>query len=75
MLVDGAEYVTVQEGKAVILVPEEEKVFYNPIQQFNRDLSVMAIKAWSQLYSESKIGQREHKKRKLDNPEANVGKE
>ena len=75
MLVDGAEYVTVQEGKAVILVPEEEKVFYNPIQQFNRDLSVMAIKAWSQLYSESKIGQREHKKRKLDNPEANEGKE
>lgn len=66
MNIDGIEYVPVQEGKAIILAPKEEKVFYNPIQQFNRDLSVMAIKAWSQLYMESKAGQKENKRRKLD---------
>lgn len=69
MLVDGVEYVPVQEGKAVILAPKKEQVFYNPIQQFNRDLSVMAIKAWSQLYEESKVGQRESRKRKLEEGE------
>ncbi|KAK3324674.1 S-adenosyl-L-methionine-dependent methyltransferase [Cercophora scortea] len=57
---DGKRYTTVREGLAYILVPEaseEEKsksrdgqgvqqVFYNPIQQFNRDLTVLAIKAF-----------------------------
>lgn len=42
----------ITEGKASILTPKGEKqdVFYNPIQQFNRDLSVTAIKAWDNLY-------------------------
>ncbi|KFH42936.1 hypothetical protein ACRE_063180 [Hapsidospora chrysogenum ATCC 11550] len=53
---DGVQFKTVQEGKATILVPqgakigedtsEVQQVFYNPIQQFNRDLSVLAIKTY-----------------------------
>ncbi|KAK3400384.1 S-adenosyl-L-methionine-dependent methyltransferase [Sordaria brevicollis] len=57
---EGKRYVTVKEGLAHILVPEpseEDKenlrpdqavrqVFYNPIQQYNRDLTVLAIKAY-----------------------------
>ncbi|VUC24833.1 unnamed protein product [Clonostachys rosea] len=49
---------TIKEGKATILVPrgakvgedksEVQQVFYNPIQQFNRDLSVLAIKAYGE---------------------------
>lgn len=63
------EFNTIKEGKAIVLTPKEDKVFYNPIQQFNRDLSVMGIKAWTELYLESKAGEREkaHKKRKLEN--------
>lgn len=63
------EFNTIKEGKAVVLTPKEDKVFYNPIQQFNRDLSVMGIKAWTELYMESKAGEREkaNKKRKLEN--------
>lgn len=38
----------IKEGKAEIL--GGEKVFYNHIQQFNRDLSVMAIKSWTEMY-------------------------
>jgi tRNA (guanine26-N2/guanine27-N2)-dimethyltransferase len=47
-------YTTVKEGLAHILIPEDsekpgesvQQVFYNPIQQFNRDLTVLAIKAY-----------------------------
>ncbi|KAK3353444.1 S-adenosyl-L-methionine-dependent methyltransferase [Lasiosphaeria hispida] len=84
----GVRYTTVQEGLAYILVPEassEEKekskdgqgvqqVFYNPIQQFNRDLTVLTIKAYGrerierkEVASQSKwerIAERKRKKRK-----------
>nr|OQO25889.1 hypothetical protein B0A51_06154 [Rachicladosporium sp. CCFEE 5018] len=59
---EGKTYRTIREGKAYILVPpkarteidpkaaakdsESQKVFYNPIQQFNRDLSVLALRAF-----------------------------
>ncbi|KAI9659827.1 MAG: RNA methyltransferase tRNA(m5U54)methyltransferase [Bathelium mastoideum] len=40
---------SVKEGSAIILVPEgPQDVFYNPIQQFNRDLSVLAIRAFGE---------------------------
>ncbi|KAB5523866.1 S-adenosyl-L-methionine-dependent methyltransferase [Coniochaeta sp. 2T2.1] len=66
---NGKEYHTVKEGLAYILVPKQaldaaqqsadsegvQQVFYNPIQQFNRDLTVLAMKA----YGEEKLQQRE----------------
>lgn len=49
---EGTEYNAVKEGLAVILRPAQESatqtVFYNPIQQFNRDLSVLAIRAYGE---------------------------
>lgn len=66
---DGAEYTTVKEGMAHILIPitaaktpqntprgenQAQSVFYNPIQQFNRDLSVLAIKAYGEEVIERK---------------------
>ncbi|POR37998.1 tRNA (Guanine(26)-N(2))-dimethyltransferase, mitochondrial [Tolypocladium paradoxum] len=55
---DGKQYRPIKEGKATILVPhnaeaktdggEEQQVFYNPIQQYNRDLSTLAIKAYGE---------------------------
>jgi tRNA (guanine26-N2/guanine27-N2)-dimethyltransferase len=61
---DGKEYTTIKEGLAYILVPpdvptstdpkmskeetQKQQVFYNPIQQFNRDLTVLAIKTFGQ---------------------------
>jgi tRNA (guanine26-N2/guanine27-N2)-dimethyltransferase len=41
------EFTTVTEGKATILFPKDQ-VFYNPAQQFNRDLSVAVIRTWSE---------------------------
>lgn len=71
----GKIYTTIQEGRAYILVPETENdnkadtvnanagpvrtVFYNPIQQFNRDLTVLAINAYGEELVEAR-------KRKFD---------
>lgn len=41
------QFTTVTEGKATILFPKGQ-VFYNPAQQFNRDLSVAVIRTWSE---------------------------
>ncbi|KAJ9161865.1 N2,N2-dimethylguanosine tRNA methyltransferase [Coniochaeta hoffmannii] len=65
----GKQYTTVKEGLAYILVPKQaldaaqqsansegvQNVFYNPIQQFNRDLTVLAIKA----YGEERLQEKE----------------
>ncbi|KAJ3475654.1 hypothetical protein NLG97_g9385 [Lecanicillium saksenae] len=70
--VDGAQFTTVTEGLATILVPqgakvgedrgEVQQVFYNPIQQYNRDLSVLAIKA----YGEEALEKRKTRKQTKD---------
>ncbi|KAK3319340.1 S-adenosyl-L-methionine-dependent methyltransferase [Apodospora peruviana] len=66
--IGGKRFTTVKEGLAYILVPEpseEEKkkfkdgqgvqqVFYNPIQQFNRDLTILALKAYGKEVVETK---------------------
>lgn len=51
---DRETYDVVTEGRASILYPKGNKVFYNPIQQFNRDTSVVAIRAWAELFQEQK---------------------
>lgn len=66
-------YSTVTEGSATIaLSPGNESVFYNPVQAFNRDISVAAIQAWSQLCNEEararfemKTEKKRRKKRRL----------
>ena len=47
------DFTTVTEGKATILFPKDE-VFYNPAQQFNRDLSVAVIRTWSESLAATK---------------------
>lgn len=64
VVVDGSEYTAITEGRATVLFPKSTikrdengrevevkgEVFYNPIQQFNRDLSVLAIKNFAEIY-------------------------
>ena len=92
ILHNGKEYTTIKEGLAYILIPAEapkipqkaptaanqpQSVFYNPIQQFNRDLSVLAIKAYGtdviarkqialERDRERNVGKRREKKRKRE---------
>ncbi|KAL2266951.1 hypothetical protein VTJ83DRAFT_4228 [Remersonia thermophila] len=67
-------YTTIREGRAHILVPEDsakpgqvQQVFYNPIQQFNRDLTVLAIRAYGKerlRQKQARQGRHADKKRK-----------
>ncbi|ORY17755.1 S-adenosyl-L-methionine-dependent methyltransferase [Clohesyomyces aquaticus] len=90
---EGKDYTTIKEGLAYILVPrgtptsmdpkmskedsQRQQVFYNPIQQFNRDLSVLAIKTFGEDFVARKRQKHEvaskksngRKKRKLQEKE------
>ena len=53
---------TVTEGTAVIRQPHGQ-VFYNPVQQFNRDLSVCAITAFQRIFlADAKLQKRHPEK-------------
>ncbi|KAF2226297.1 tRNA methyltransferase, partial [Elsinoe ampelina] len=69
---EGRAYILVPPGAKTITDPkaskedpgDAQKVFYNPIQQFNRDLSVLAIRAFSEDFESrrtqrSKVGRKE----------------
>uniref|UniRef100_T1J0H2 tRNA (guanine(26)-N(2))-dimethyltransferase n=1 Tax=Strigamia maritima TaxID=126957 RepID=T1J0H2_STRMM len=49
-LTDTSSYVVVAEGKAKILFPSAKDVFYNPVQEFNRDLSIAVIREFTRDY-------------------------
>ena len=40
----------IREGVSSILVPSNQSVFYNPVQEFNRDLSMLVAHLFSQLF-------------------------
>lgn len=40
------DFVQLKEGKAVITL-QKGKVFYNPVQEFNRDISIAVLNAYS----------------------------
>ncbi|KAG6016658.1 hypothetical protein E4U54_000799 [Claviceps lovelessii] len=62
---DGKQFRTITEGKATILVPQDAKVgndtsddqqvFYNPIQQYNRDLSTLAVKVYGEMLLDKRM--------------------
>lgn len=69
---DDVAYTELIEGKAVMLIPKgadkaragddnDQEVFYNPIQQYNRDLSTLAIK----VYGEDAIAQELERRAKV----------
>ena len=37
------------EATTTILVPKDAGAFLNPVQEFNRDLSIAVIRAWNEL--------------------------
>lgn len=45
---------TIKEGQAEILLTTK-KVFYNPVQEFNRDLSIAVLTVFGEEYKEAKI--------------------
>ena len=72
---NGKTYNKIREGLADILVPPsaearkdgstKQSVFYNPIQQFNRDLSVLAIRAFAEDLAIIRRGRHERRLQNL----------
>lgn len=44
----GEQYSVVEEGAARILYPAGHQVFYNPVQEYNRDMSVMMLRLFAE---------------------------
>jgi tRNA (guanine26-N2/guanine27-N2)-dimethyltransferase len=59
-----AGYTVHREASAEVLLAEGRDVFINPIQEFNRDLSSLTIRTWSELIDEEKRAAWERKKAK-----------
>lgn len=59
--IDITQYNTVTEGQATILFPKKNEVFYNPVQQFNRDMSIAAIRTWSEIFNQEKTDRMQKK--------------
>ena len=51
---EDATFYKLTEGQATILLPTGNDVFYNPVQEFNRDLSIAVIKAWDHQRQEER---------------------
>lgn len=57
---------TIREGSAEILVAEH--VFYNPVQEFNRDLSISVLSTFSRIFQREKAEARRKKAKEGDPP-------
>lgn len=54
------------ENTSYILLPSNNEAFLNPVQEFNRDLSVAVISVWSEELNRTKEERwRQSRKRKL----------
>lgn len=47
---DADNFAKIREGRAEILFPQNNEVFYNPVQEFNRDMSIASIKTWASIF-------------------------
>eukprot|EP00039_Didymoeca_costata_P011498 m.161902 g.161902 ORF g.161902 m.161902 type:complete len:425 (+) comp15193_c0_seq4:27-1301(+) len=56
------DFIKVKEGSATILFPNSNEVFYNPVQELNRDLTVAVLNQFSKKYRE----EQEEKKKKQE---------
>ncbi|KAI8063518.1 N2,N2-dimethylguanosine tRNA methyltransferase [Gongronella butleri] len=72
--IDISQYNTVTEGKATILFPKTNEVFYNPVQEFNRDMSIAAIRTWSEIRRQEKEERIEKKLARETDPEKRAAK-
>lgn len=56
---------SIKEGQAEIRLTTE-KVFYNPVQEFNRDLSIAVLSVFTQDYKAEKITRLQKTTKKLN---------
>lgn len=55
------------ESSTTILVPKGNTAFLNPVQQYNRDLSIAVIRAWNEMRKEEAVVRHELKMQRQGN--------
>lgn len=65
---------TIKEGLAEVLPPQGDDVFYNPVQVYNRDLSIMVLRQFVSMYTQESKQKRyvRRRKRAIDDAMAQV---
>lgn len=58
---------SIREGQAEICLTTE-KVFYNPVQEFNRDLSIAVLSIFTEEYKAEKVARSEKRTLKKEQP-------
>jgi len=53
--IDKSAFTSIKEGKAEILFPSSHDVFYNPVQEFNRDISIAVIREYAKDFLMSSL--------------------
>ena len=53
-----------RENTTSILLPDSKDAFLNPVQEFNRDMSIACITVWSEEFNAAKKAKWEAKKAK-----------
>ena len=53
---------THSEASTTILIPRDNTAFLNPVQEYNRDMSVAVIRAWNEMRLEEMEGKWRRKK-------------
>jgi len=71
--IDKNGWTVVEEGKAQVLFPSLNDVFYNPVQEFNRDLSIAVIKQHAKFFQQQKAQNIHQKAKKDEGNEENAG--
>ena len=59
-----------RENSATIVMPSKAAAFLNPVQEFNRDLSTLAIITWSERLNAEKYQRFSERKQRREHPEA-----
>jgi tRNA (guanine26-N2/guanine27-N2)-dimethyltransferase len=62
------------ENTSHVLLPSTNEAFLNPIQEFNRDLSVACIRTWSEDLDKAKEAKWIQKQQKLSKDAAGSGR-
>eukprot|EP01135_Chromosphaera_perkinsii_P000831 Nk52_evm119s151 gene=Nk52_evmTU119s151 len=64
---DEDKYDLVQEGQARVLFDKKGEVFYNPVQEFNRDLTVAVIRKFEDRFRGEKEAYANKRREKINN--------
>ncbi|CAG0900448.1 unnamed protein product [Cyprideis torosa] len=57
---------TIREGSCELVHEPGEKVFYNPVQEFNRDITILAVRTFSRVLSKEKRTRPHHPQEQKD---------